>query len=55
MLKSLFECTSFKLGAMLKMESAGTSSRSDIDIFFEKGTKGGISDISNRYNKANNK
>ena len=27
----------------------------DMFIFFEKGTTGGISDISNRYSKSNNK
>ena len=50
--KSLFECTRFRLGC-----NASTKLIIDPDMykFFEEGTRGGVSHISNRYNKANNK
>ena len=57
MSKSLFECTSLSWHAMLKMTKVELELIPDpnMKIFFEKGTKGGISYISNRYCKANNK
>ena len=43
--------------AMLKMTKVELELIPDYDIyiFFERGTRGGISNISNRYSKANNK
>ena len=43
--------------AMLKMTKSELGLVSDLGmyIFFEKGARGGISYVSNRYNKANNK
>ena len=42
---------------MIKMTKVKLDLIPDLDmyIFFEKGTRGGISCISNRYSKANNK
>ena len=57
MSKSLFERTSLKLDAMLDMTKVELELIPDPDmyIFFEKGRRGGVSHISNRYSKANNK
>ena len=53
MSKSLFERTRFKWDAMLKMKKIKLDIFTDADIytFFEKGTRGGISYIPNRYSK----
>ena len=55
-MESLFEHTRFK-DAMLKMTKIELQLISDPDmyIFFENGTRHGISYSSNRYSKANNK
>ena len=55
MSKSLVECSSWD--AMLKMAEIELELIPDPDvyIFFEKGTRGRISYISNRCSKANNK
>ena len=58
--KSLFKRTRFSMQvryAMLKMTKIKLELITDPDIyiFFEKGTRGGISYISNRYSKANNR
>ena len=57
MSKSLFERTKFKLGynAEIGKNWTWTYSRSWHVYFFGKGTRGGISYISNRYSKASNK
>ena len=49
--------TGLSWDAMLKMTKIELEFISDPDmhIFFEKGTRGGISYISSRYSKANNK
>ena len=51
MSNTLFEHTWFKLDAMLKIIKIEQELTLDLDmyIFFEKGTRGGISYISNRY------
>ena len=56
MSKSLFECTSLKWDTLINMTKVKLKLISDTDmyIFFEKGMRGGISYISNRYSKANN-
>ena len=53
---SLFERNSLIWHAMLKMAKIELQLISDPDmyIFFEKGTRGGPSYISNRYSKASN-
>ena len=57
MSQSLFERTRFKLDVMLKMTKIKLELIPDPDMYilFEKGTRGGIFYISNRYNKTNNK
>ena len=53
MSKSLFERTSFKLGcSTVELELIKDP---DMYIFFEKVTRDGVSYISNRYGKGNNK
>ena len=56
MSKSLFECTSLKLGYNASYDQGGIELISDLDmyIFFE-GMSSGVSYISKRYSKANNK
>ena len=57
MFKSLFECTRLSCNVMLELTKTELELIPDLDmyIFFEKGTRGRISYISNRYSKANNK
>ena len=57
MSESLFQCTRFKLDAMLTMTKIELERIPDPDmyIFFEKGTRGGMSYTSNGYSKASNK
>ena len=54
MSKSLFERTRDVMLKMTKIELELVPNP-DMHIFFEKGTRGGISYISNRYSKANKK
>ena len=55
MSKTLFESTKFDWDAMLKITKIHLELIPDPDmfIFFEKGTRGGISYVSNRYSKSN--
>ena len=57
MSKSLFQRTRIKLECLINMTKIKLELIPDPDtyIFFEKGTRGRISYISNRYSKANNK
>ena len=57
MSKSLFECTAVKLNALLNMAKIKLELVSDLDMYilFEEGMRRGLSYISNRYSKANNK
>ena len=58
MSKSLFECTSSKLDAMLNMtnvELLELMPDPEMYLFFEKRAGCGVSYISNNYSKANNK
>ena len=57
MFKSLFECTRLSCNVMLELTKTEVELIPDLDMykFFEKGTRGRISYISNRYSKANNK
>ena len=58
MSKSLFERTGFlSWDAMLNMTKVGLELITDPDMymFFDKGLRVGVSYISNRYSKANNK
>ena len=54
---SLFECTSFKLDALLNMtrEELELILDADIYLFFEDDMRGGVSYISKRYSQASNK
>ena len=59
MFKSLFQHTSLSWDAMLNMTKVELELELIPDpefyIFFQKSTRGGVSYISNRYSKANNK
>ena len=57
MTKSLFECTSFKLKALLNMTKVKLVliPNAEMYLFFEKGMCGGVSYISKRYIKANSR
>ena len=54
---SLFECTSFKLDALLNItrEELELILDADIYLFFEDDMRGGVSQISKRYSQASNK
>ena len=56
-MQSLFECTRFSWDAMLNIRKINLELISDSGMFisFEKDARGGISYISKRYSKANNK
>ena len=54
MSKSLFECTSLKLGCNAEMELELIPDP-NIYIFFEKGARGRVPYTCDRYNKENNK
>ena len=56
MAKSLIERTNLKLDVMLNMTKVEVELIPDPDtyIFFEKGTRGGVFYILNRYSKASN-
>ena len=55
--KLLFQCASFKLNAILNIRKVELEIISDSDMYlvFEKGMRGGVSYLSRRYSKANNK
>ena len=52
MSKSLFQCTKLKLGWNAQYDKRETQT---YYRFFDKGRRGGVSCISNKYKKANNR